>query len=226
VAITDTVKQKIDETRARVPAFDHLIRMNQHYGAVKGNALAGAVTYFGFLSFFPILALAFAVVGVVSAVYDVEEQRTVLRLTEHDSEVSGVQDWHPDGEHVSFTHGTELRGRAVDGSGEHEPLLEHDASVDRLRWSHAEGRLAFSAATEEGTQLLLSDTQGSEPSVVASFDERITSIAWSPDDEWLALSGDLGEEGNGIYLVPLEAPQDITHVHTFSEDTRSGHVDW
>jgi membrane protein len=74
VAITDTVKQKIDETRARVPAFDHLIRMNQHYGAVKGNALAGAVTYFGFLSFFPILALAFAVVGVVSAVYDVEEQ--------------------------------------------------------------------------------------------------------------------------------------------------------
>jgi len=74
VAITDTVKQKIEDTRRRVPAFDHLVRMVQHYGSVKGSALAGAVTYFGFLSFFPILALAFAIVGVVSAVYNLEAQ--------------------------------------------------------------------------------------------------------------------------------------------------------
>jgi membrane protein len=36
---------------------------------VKGNLQAGAVTYFGFLSFFPILALAFFVVGYVSKVF-------------------------------------------------------------------------------------------------------------------------------------------------------------
>lgn len=54
--------------------LDHVVRTVQHYGSVKGNALAGAVTYFGFLSFFPILALAFAVVGWVSSVYDVEQQ--------------------------------------------------------------------------------------------------------------------------------------------------------
>ena len=36
---------------------------------MQGNQLAGAVTYFGFLSFFPILALAFSVVGYVSAAF-------------------------------------------------------------------------------------------------------------------------------------------------------------
>ncbi len=43
--------------------------MVEHYGEVKGNALSGGVTYFAFLSFFPIMALAFAVVGQVSKVY-------------------------------------------------------------------------------------------------------------------------------------------------------------
>src|SRR3546814_5223037 len=45
------------------------MRMNEHYGAVKGNLQAGAVTYFAFLSFFPILALGFFVIGYVAKVY-------------------------------------------------------------------------------------------------------------------------------------------------------------
>lgn len=45
------------------------MRMVEHFGEVKGNLQAGAVTYFGFLSFFPILALAFFVIGWVSKVY-------------------------------------------------------------------------------------------------------------------------------------------------------------
>jgi len=44
--------------RRRYPWLDHTLRMVQHYNAVYGNGQAGAVTYFGFLSFFPILALA------------------------------------------------------------------------------------------------------------------------------------------------------------------------
>jgi membrane protein len=44
--------------------------MVEHYGHVKGNALAAAVTYFAFLSFFPILALSFAIFGQVAKVYD------------------------------------------------------------------------------------------------------------------------------------------------------------
>nr|WP_246280413.1 YihY/virulence factor BrkB family protein [Nocardioides daedukensis] len=55
--------------RAKRAWFDHLMRMNEHYGAVKGNLQAGAVTYFAFLSFFPILALGFFVIGYVAKVY-------------------------------------------------------------------------------------------------------------------------------------------------------------
>jgi membrane protein len=43
--------------------------MVQHYGAVNGNGQAGAVTFFGFLSFFPILALGFFVIGLVAHLY-------------------------------------------------------------------------------------------------------------------------------------------------------------
>lgn len=60
------IKGRLALARERHPWFDHLMRMNEHYGKVEGNVLAGAVTYFGFLSFFPVLALAFAVVGYVS----------------------------------------------------------------------------------------------------------------------------------------------------------------
>src|SRR6478752_402789 len=43
--------------------------MVQHYGDVKGGLQAGAVTYFAFLSLFPILALAFFAVGFLSQVF-------------------------------------------------------------------------------------------------------------------------------------------------------------
>lgn len=55
--------------RERRPAIDHVVRMQQHYGAVKSGQQAGAVTYFGFLSFFPILALSFAVIGWLTYLY-------------------------------------------------------------------------------------------------------------------------------------------------------------
>ncbi|MGZ4438124.1 MAG: YihY/virulence factor BrkB family protein [Nocardioides sp.] len=60
---------RLERLRAAHPGLDHVLRMVKHYGEVNGNAQAGAVTYFGFLSFFPILALAFVVVGVIAHVY-------------------------------------------------------------------------------------------------------------------------------------------------------------
>ncbi len=55
--------------RERFPVLDHLLAMLAHYGAVNGSGQAGAVTFFGFLSFFPILAIAFFVVGLLAGVY-------------------------------------------------------------------------------------------------------------------------------------------------------------
>jgi membrane protein len=60
---------RLHRMRERRPALDHVLRTVSHYGSVGGNAQAGAVTFFGFLSFFPILALAFFVVGIAAHIY-------------------------------------------------------------------------------------------------------------------------------------------------------------
>ena len=73
----EDVTEKVDEVRRGTPFVDHAIRMVQHYGKVKGNLQAGAVTYFAFLSFFPIMVLAFAVVGIIARVYDGVEENLI-----------------------------------------------------------------------------------------------------------------------------------------------------
>lgn len=68
-----SLKERADDAvttaRRRVPFLSHLLAMVKHFGERQGSVLAGGVTYFGFLSFFPILALTFAVVGVLSTYY-------------------------------------------------------------------------------------------------------------------------------------------------------------
>ena len=65
-SIVDRVKQRIAAARERRPLLDQVVRTVEHYGAVNGNIQAGAVTYFAFISFFPVLGRAFAVVGVAA----------------------------------------------------------------------------------------------------------------------------------------------------------------
>lgn len=65
----DSVKEwgrsRIEHFRVRWPWVDHLIRTVHRYQSQRGDRLAGAVTYFAFLSFFPVIALAFALVVTV-----------------------------------------------------------------------------------------------------------------------------------------------------------------
>jgi membrane protein len=68
-SLKQRASSRIAALRERRPFVDHLVRMQEHYGSSQASQQAGAVTYFGFLSFFPILALSFFVVGVVSQVY-------------------------------------------------------------------------------------------------------------------------------------------------------------
>ncbi len=62
-------EERLARLRERHPFLDHLLRMQKHYSEVKGGQQAGAITYFGFLSFFPIMALAFFAVGWVANVF-------------------------------------------------------------------------------------------------------------------------------------------------------------
>src|SRR5689334_14713832 len=80
MGLKDDVTRRIEALRRRSPAFDHAVRMVGHYGDVKAGVQAGAVTYFAFLSFFPILALAFFVVGWIAKVYPDAQQQMVTAI--------------------------------------------------------------------------------------------------------------------------------------------------
>lgn len=69
MSVVDRIKARISQLRARSPLADHAFRMQEHFSAVKGSQQAAGVTYFGFLSVFPILALAFFAVGYVARVF-------------------------------------------------------------------------------------------------------------------------------------------------------------
>jgi membrane protein len=59
----------VERARGRWGLFDHAVRALRHYSRVNGNGLAGSVTYYAFLSFFPILAIGFFAVGYLSRLY-------------------------------------------------------------------------------------------------------------------------------------------------------------
>jgi membrane protein len=70
----------VERTRERVGWLDHVVRMQERYLDAKGSMQAGAITYFGFLSFFPVLALAFFVVGYVGRVFPDAEANLVTAV--------------------------------------------------------------------------------------------------------------------------------------------------
>src|SRR5690349_14108878 len=82
MSLKNTVTAKIHEIRQRRPFVDHLVRTVEHYGEVKGSVQAGAVTYFAFLSFFPILALAVFVVGQVARIYSGANHQLVQAINQ------------------------------------------------------------------------------------------------------------------------------------------------
>jgi membrane protein len=92
VKIVDRAKQRVQDARERSPLFDHVVRMVEHYGDVNGSALAAAVTYFAFLSFFPILALAFAVIGFVSRAYPKADEDLIKAINEVLPNIVGGED--------------------------------------------------------------------------------------------------------------------------------------
>lgn len=61
----ETGKSAVARLRRARPSVDHLIRAYSRYTSDTGDRLAAAVAYFGFLSFFPLVALAFSVLGFV-----------------------------------------------------------------------------------------------------------------------------------------------------------------
>lgn len=68
-ALLTRVLRPVTRLREKAPLFDHVARTQVHYDRSKCGLQAGAITYFGFLSFFPMMALAFFAVGKIADVY-------------------------------------------------------------------------------------------------------------------------------------------------------------
>lgn len=67
-SLKERASARVRALRERRPVVDHWLRTFDYYDRRNGNANAAAVAFFGFLSFFPLLALAFFVIGYVSKV--------------------------------------------------------------------------------------------------------------------------------------------------------------
>jgi len=107
-SLKDRLTARVTDLRERRPAVDHVLRMQGHYGAVKSGQQAGAVTYFGFLSFFPILALSFAVIGWVAFLYPDARDSTVKAIGQVFPGMIGTQDGQ-----ISLTQIEDAAGTAV-----------------------------------------------------------------------------------------------------------------
>lgn len=59
----DLVTKILSERRARWAWFDHLAYAVDRYRGLRGDREAATVTYHGFLSFFPLVAVGFAILG-------------------------------------------------------------------------------------------------------------------------------------------------------------------
>ncbi|WP_048543883.1 YihY/virulence factor BrkB family protein [Nostocoides jenkinsii] len=63
------MRDRVEQLRRRSPLVDHLWCATRHYLDAQGSLLAAAVTYYAFLSLFPLCALAFAAVGTFARVF-------------------------------------------------------------------------------------------------------------------------------------------------------------
>lgn len=77
-SLVSRVMARFSAARRRLPILDHLIRTQEHYSQNQGSINAGGISYFGFLSFFPLMALALFVIGRVTEVYP-EAQDTLTK---------------------------------------------------------------------------------------------------------------------------------------------------
>jgi membrane protein len=67
-SLEESARSALRGARARWRTFDHLGRAWDRYREQRGDRLAAALSFYGFLSFFPLVALAFAITGYAVAI--------------------------------------------------------------------------------------------------------------------------------------------------------------
>ncbi|MFN8193482.1 MAG: YhjD/YihY/BrkB family envelope integrity protein [Nocardioidaceae bacterium] len=80
-SIVDRATAGVDDVRRRAPLVDHIIRTQARYDKAQGGLNAGGIGYYGFLSFFPLLALALFVVGRIADVFPESEDNLTSAIS-------------------------------------------------------------------------------------------------------------------------------------------------
>src|SRR3954465_3373703 len=76
----EAMQSGVTTLRKHRPFVDHMIRAWSRYQADGGDRPAASVTYFGFLSFFPLIALAFSIAGFVVDAYPAAERELAEQI--------------------------------------------------------------------------------------------------------------------------------------------------
>ncbi|HEX2316708.1 MAG TPA: YihY/virulence factor BrkB family protein [Thermomonospora sp.] len=80
--LSGRVGETVREQRVRWPWLDHLFRAHRRYTEQRGDRSAAAITFYGFLSFFPLLALAYALLGYLVGVSEQARDYLVQAVAE------------------------------------------------------------------------------------------------------------------------------------------------
>ena len=81
--VMERVHSRVRTARSRHAWADHAVRAHDRHVQVRGNQVAAAITFFGFLSFFPLVALTFAAVGYLSVWYPDARQTITDTVSEY-----------------------------------------------------------------------------------------------------------------------------------------------
>jgi membrane protein len=73
----------MDAARLERPFLDHLVRAYSRYSEDAGNRQAAAVTYYGFLSFFPLVVLAFSITGFIVDAFPSAQEQVVKAFNDY-----------------------------------------------------------------------------------------------------------------------------------------------
>ena len=147
--------------------------------------------------------------------YDIERD-SPARLTEQGRNYFPV--WMPDGTEVTFASNRsgsfDLYGKAADGSGNAETLLEKSTLLFPGSWSPDGTTLAFYevTATDAGRDIWTLRRDGEAKAFIATeFNERAPRL--SPDGQWLAYVSDQSGE-DGVYVHPFPDGGQVIPIST------------
>ena len=109
----------------------------------------------------------------------------------------------------------------VDGSG-HQKLSAMDVNESSPRWSPDGSRLAFTASTDNGSEVFIYWVNTGKIARISQLTESPAGLNWSPDSRWLAFS--MFVEGSELKLVtPPKKPKDAEWADTPTVTTRFKH---